>query len=176
MVRKLFELEVPEIYEGTVQIRGIVREPGERTKIAVSSRENDVDPVGACVGMKGSRIMTIIKEMHGEKIDIIEWAEDPVDYAVNALSRAEIVRVLIKDPSEKIMEVIVDNDHLSSAIGRKGQNVRLASRLIGWHIDIKSEEEKKKEIEAQMMPSSDIVDEEEVTSDEESESVDSEEK
>src|SRR5690606_25804012 len=107
LVRRLFELEVPEIYEGTVQIKALVREPGERTKIAVSSREPDVDPVGACVGMKGSRIMTIIKELRGEKIDIIEWAEDSVDFAVNALSPAEIVRVLIKEPSRRIMEVIV---------------------------------------------------------------------
>jgi transcription termination/antitermination protein NusA len=151
LVRKLFELEVPEIYEGTVQIKHLVREAGERTKIAVTSREPDVDPVGACVGMKGSRIMTIIKELRGEKIDIIEWAEDPVDFAVNALSPAEIVRVLIKEPSRRIMEVIVDNDNLSLAIGKKGQNVRLAAKLIGWHIDIKSEEEKRKEVESEMM-------------------------
>jgi N utilization substance protein A len=151
LVKKLFELEVPEIYEGTVQIKHLVREAGERTKIAVTSREPDVDPVGACVGMKGSRIMTIIKELRGEKIDIIEWAEDPVDFAVNALSPAEIVRVLIKEPSRRIMEVIVDNDNLSLAIGKKGQNVRLAAKLIGWHIDIKSEEEKRKEVENEMM-------------------------
>lgn len=153
LVCKLFELEVPEIYEGTVQIKGIVREPGERTKIAVYSRESDVDPVGACVGMKGSRIMTIIKELRGEKIDIIEWAEDPVDFAVNALSPAEIVRVLIKESPVRgrVMEVIVDNDNLSLAIGKKGQNVRLAARLIGCHIDIKSEEEKRKEVEGQML-------------------------
>ncbi|MBN2430423.1 MAG: transcription termination/antitermination protein NusA [Acidobacteria bacterium] len=151
LVKRLFELEVPEVYEGTVVIKGVVREPGERTKIAVMSREPDVDPVGACVGMKGSRIMTIIKEMRGEKIDIIEWAEDPVDFAVNALSPAEIVRVLIQDPSERVMEVIVDTDNLSLAIGKKGQNVRLAARLIGWHIDIKSEEEKRREIEGDLM-------------------------
>lgn len=150
LIRKLFELEVPEIFEGTVLIKHIVREPGERTKIAVTSREPDVDPVGACVGMKGSRIMTIIKELRGEKIDIIDWAEDPVDFAVNALSPADIVRVLIKEPANRIMEVIVDNDNLSLAIGKKGQNVRLAARLIGWHIDIKSEEEKRKEIEGEM--------------------------
>jgi len=151
LVKRLFELEVPEIYEGTVQIKTLVREPGERTKIAVASREPDVDPVGACVGMKGSRIMTIIKELRGEKIDIIEWAEDPVDFAVNALSPAEIVRVLIKEPARRIMEVIVDNDNLSLAIGKDGQNDRLAAKLIGWHIDIKSEEEKRKEIEHEMM-------------------------
>jgi len=151
LVKRLFELEVPEVYEGTVQIKCVVREPGERTKIAVMSRETDVDPVGACVGMKGSRIMTIIKEMRGEKIDIIEWAEDPVDFAVNALSPAEIVRVLIQDPSERVMEVIVDTDNLSLAIGKKGQNVRLAARLIGWHIDIKSEEEKRREIEGDLL-------------------------
>lgn len=150
LIRNLFMLEVPEISESTVVIKGIERESGERTKIAVWSREADVDPVGACVGMKGSRIMTIIKELRGEKIDIIEWAEDPVDFAVNALSPAEIVRVLIKEPSRKIMEVIVDNDNLSLAIGKKGQNVRLASRLIGWQIDIKSEEEKRREIEGEM--------------------------
>lgn len=150
LVKKLFELEVPEIYEATVLIKNIVREAGERTKIAVYSREPDVDPVGACVGMKGSRIMTIIKELRGEKIDIIEWAEDPVDFAVNALSPAEIVRVLIKEPGNRVMEVIVDNDNLSLAIGKKGQNVRLAAKLIGWHIDIKSEEEKRREIESEM--------------------------
>ncbi len=150
LIRHLFMLEVPEISEGTVIVKGIEREPGERTKIAVWSREADVDPVGACVGMKGSRIMTIIKELRGEKIDIIEWAEDPVDFAVNALSPAEIVRVLIKEPSRRIMEVIVDNDNLSLAIGKKGQNVRLASRLIGWQIDIKSEEEKRREVEGEM--------------------------
>jgi len=168
LVRRLFELEVPEVYESTVMIKGIIREPGERTKIAVTSREPDVDPVGACVGMKGSRIMTIIKELRGEKIDIIEWADDPVDFAVNALSPAEIVRVLIQDPSERVMEVIVDNDNLSLAIGKKGQNVRLAARLIGWHIDIKSEEEKRKEIESEILI---LEDTEELETDEKKEIV-----
>lgn len=147
---RLFEGEIPEVYDGTVVIKNAVREGGERAKVAVASRDDTVDPVGACVGMKGSRINAIIRELRGEKIDIISFSEDIVDYTVNALSPARISRVLIADPVERRLEVIVPEDQLSLAIGRKGQNVRLASKLLGWEIDIKSEEEKKQEILQQM--------------------------
>jgi transcription termination/antitermination protein NusA len=146
----LFEMEVPEIYDGTVQIRAVAREAGERTKIAVESRDKDVDPVGACVGMKGMRVQSIIRELRGEKIDIIPFSEETVAFAQKALSPAKVTRVQIVDPDEKRLEVIVEDTQLSLAIGKKGQNVRLASKLIGWNIDIKSEEEKRREIEAQM--------------------------
>jgi N utilization substance protein A len=146
----LFEMEVPEIYDGTVQIRAAAREAGERTKIAVASRDKDVDPVGACVGMKGMRVQSIIRELHGEKIDIIPYSEDTVTFAQKALSPAKVTRVQIIDPETKHLEIIVEDTQLSLAIGRKGQNVRLASKLIGWNVDIKSEEEKRQEIEAQM--------------------------
>jgi N utilization substance protein A len=146
---KLFEQEVPEIYDGTVQIRGAVREAGDRAKVAVYSRERDVDPVGACVGMKGTRVQAIIRELRGEKIDIVEWSEDPVNFVTNALSPAKVQRVSIVDDRERVMEVIVEDKQLSLAIGKKGQNVRLAAKLTGWRIDIKSEEEKRKEVEAQ---------------------------
>jgi N utilization substance protein A len=141
---------VPEIYDGTVQIKSIAREAGERTKIAVTSREKDVDPVGACVGMKGTRVQSIIRELRGEKIDIIQWNEDVVQFATNAISPAKVSRVSILDHAEKIMEMVVEDSQLSLAIGKKGQNVRLASKLIGWRIDIKSEEEKRAEIESQI--------------------------
>jgi N utilization substance protein A len=150
LVQRLFEMEVPEIYDGTVQIRAVAREAGERTKIAVESRDKDVDPVGACVGMKGMRVQSIIRELRGEKIDIIPWNEETVAFAQKALSPAKVTRVQIVDPEEKRLEVIVEDTQLSLAIGKKGQNVRLASKLIGWNIDIKSEEEKRVEIEAQM--------------------------
>lgn len=150
LVMRLFEQEVPEIYDGTVQIRGCAREPGERTKIAVLSRDRDVDCVGACVGMKGMRVQSIIRELRGEKIDIIEFSEDPVVFATHALSPAKISRVAIIDSMEKHMEVIVEDTQLSLAIGKKGQNVRLAAKLLGWRIDIKTEEEKRQEVEAQM--------------------------
>jgi N utilization substance protein A len=143
-------MEVPEIYDGTVQIRAVAREAGERTKIAVESRDKDVDPVGACVGMKGMRVQSIIRELRGEKIDIIPFNEETVAFAQKALSPAKVTRVQIIDPEEKRLEVIVEDTQLSLAIGKKGQNVRLASKLIGWNIDIKSEEEKRREIEAQM--------------------------
>jgi len=142
---------VPEIYDNTVTIKGCAREAGERTKIAVSSRDRDVDSVGACVGMKGMRVQSIIRELRGEKIDIIEYNEDPVAFATHALSPAKISRVTILDPAEKHMEVIVDDTQLSLAIGKKGQNVRLAAKLLGWRIDIKSEEEKRQEVEAQFV-------------------------
>ncbi|HUA85326.1 MAG TPA: transcription termination factor NusA [Bryobacteraceae bacterium] len=150
LVMRLFEQEVPEIYDNTVVIKGCAREAGERTKIAVSSRDRDVDSVGACVGMKGMRVQSIIRELRGEKIDIIEYNEDPVVFATHALSPAKISRVTILDPTEKHMEVIVDDTQLSLAIGKKGQNVRLAAKLLGWRIDIKSEEEKRQEVESQM--------------------------
>jgi N utilization substance protein A len=150
LVMRLFEQEVPEIYDNTVVIKGCAREAGERTKIAVSSRDRDVDSVGACVGMKGMRVQSIIRELRGEKIDIIEYNEDPVVFATHALSPAKISRVTVLDPMEKHMEVIVDDTQLSLAIGKKGQNVRLAAKLLGWRIDIKSEEEKRQEVESQM--------------------------
>jgi N utilization substance protein A len=150
LVQRLFEMEVPEIYDGTVQIRHAAREAGERTKVAVASRDKDVDPVGACVGMKGMRVQSIIRELRGEKIDIIPYSEETVAFAQKALSPAKVTRVQITDPESKKLEVIVEDSQLSLAIGKKGQNVRLASKLIGWDIDIKSEEEKRQEIEEQM--------------------------
>ncbi len=150
LVQRLFEMEVPEIYDGTVQIRHAAREAGERTKVAVMSRDKDVDPVGACVGMKGMRVQSIIRELRGEKIDIIPFSEETVAFAQKALSPAKVTRVQITDPEAKKLEVIVEDSQLSLAIGKKGQNVRLASKLIGWDIDIKSEEEKRQEIEEQM--------------------------
>ena len=150
LVQRLFEMEVPEIYDGTVQIRFAAREAGERTKVAVMSRDKDVDPVGACVGMKGMRVQSIIRELRGEKIDIIPYSEETVAFAQKALSPAKVTRVQIVDPEAKKLEVIVEDSQLSLAIGKKGQNVRLASKLIGWDIDIKSEEEKRREIEEQM--------------------------
>jgi N utilization substance protein A len=146
---KLFEQEVPEIYDGTVMIRGAVREAGDRAKVAVYSRERDVDPVGACVGMKGTRVQSIIRELRGEKIDIVEWSEDSILFVTNALSPAKVQRVSIVDDKERVMEVVVEDKQLSLAIGKKGQNVRLAAKLTGWRIDIKSEEEKRREVEAQ---------------------------
>ena len=159
LVQHLFQTEVPEIYDGTVQIRSIAREAGERTKIAVASRERDVDPVGACVGMKGSRVQSIIRELRGEKIDIIQWSDDILTFATNAISPAQVSRVTALDgpevPTEgveppRVMEIVVEDSQLSLAIGKKGQNVRLASKLIGWRIDIKSDEEKRAEIEDQL--------------------------
>lgn len=147
LVKRLFEQEVPEIYDGTVTIRACAREAGERTKIAVSSRDRDVDSVGACVGMKGMRVQSIIRELRGEKIDIIEFSDDPIGFATHALSPAKIGRVTILDPVERHMEVIVDDSQLSLAIGKRGQNVRLAAKLLGWKIDIKSEEEKRQEVQ-----------------------------
>ncbi|HZD33033.1 MAG TPA: transcription termination factor NusA [Candidatus Angelobacter sp.] len=150
LVSHLFQTEVPEIYDNTVVIRAIAREAGERTKIAVMSKDKDVDPVGACVGMKGMRVQSIIRELRGEKIDIIEYHEDPVTFAEKALQPAKVSRVTILEGHEKHLEVIVDDTQLSLAIGKKGQNVRLAAKLLGWKIDIKSEEEKRQEVEAQM--------------------------
>jgi N utilization substance protein A len=150
LVQRLFEMEVPEIYDGTVVIRTLAREAGERTKVAVYSKDPDVDCVGACVGMKGMRVQSIIRELRGEKIDIIEFNEDPLVFAANALSPAKINHVSVLEAEQKHLEVIVDDSQLSLAIGKKGQNVRLAAKLLGWRIDIKSEEEKRQEIESQM--------------------------
>jgi N utilization substance protein A len=135
---KLFELEVPEISEGIVQIMGVSREPGSRSKIAVSASESDVDPVGACVGMRGSRVQAVVQELRGEKIDIVPWSPDPAKYIYNALAPAECSRVIVDDSSQSL-EVIVPDDQLSLAIGRQGQNVRLAAKLMGWRIDVISE-------------------------------------
>jgi N utilization substance protein A len=150
LVQSLFQSEVPEIYDGTVNVRAIAREAGERTKIAVQSRDKDVDPVGACVGMKGMRVQSIIRELRGEKIDIIEFSDEVTTFAEKALQPAKVSRVSITDLTEKQLEVIVDDTQLSLAIGKKGQNVRLAAKLLGWKIDIKSEEEKRQEVEQQM--------------------------
>jgi N utilization substance protein A len=150
LVSNLFQSEVPEIYDNTVVIRAIAREAGERTKIAVQSRDKDVDPVGACVGMKGMRVQSIIRELRGEKIDIIEFSDEITTFAEKALQPAKVSRVSITDLGEKQLEVIVDDTQLSLAIGKKGQNVRLAAKLLGWKIDIKSEEEKRQEVEQQM--------------------------
>ncbi len=150
LLLRLFEMEVPEIYDGTVVIKSAVREPGERAKIAVTSNERDVDPVGACVGMKGSRVQAIIRELRGEKIDIIEWSDEPSVFAANSLSPAKVNKVRITDIDNRQMEVIVNEDQLSLAIGKRGQNVRLATKLVGWNIDIRSEEEIKREVTEQM--------------------------
>jgi N utilization substance protein A len=150
LVRKLFEMEVPEIYDGTVTIVSVARDSGERSKVAVRSKDRDVDPVGACVGMKGSRVQAVIRELRGEKIDIVQYDEDPTQYVRNGLNPASINRVAILDYDDRDMEVIVAEDQLSLAIGKRGQNVRLASKLVGWNLDIKSEVEKKAEVEAEM--------------------------
>lgn len=143
-VTRLFEAEVPEISENIVEIKAISRDPGGRTKIAVASNDSDVDAVGACVGMRGSRVQSIIQELRGEKVDIVPWSEDPARYVCNALSPAVVNKVVI-DENSRSMEVIVDDDQLSLAIGRKGQNVRLASQLTEWKIDIKTESRVKQE-------------------------------
>lgn len=160
LLKRLFEMEVPEIYDETVVIKAAVREPGERAKIAVTSNEKDVDPVGACVGMKGSRVQAIIKELRGEKIDIIEWSDEPSMFAANALSPARVSQVRITDIENRVMEVIVGEDQLSLAIGKKGQNVRLATRLVNWEIKIVNEDLLKQEIASkmgQMMASGEAV-------------------
>jgi len=146
---KLFEQEVPEIYDSTVVTKGAVREAGDRAKVAVYSRERDIDPVGACVGIKGTRVQAIIRELRGEKIDIVEWSEDPVTFVTHAMSPARVQRVTVVDATARVIEVVVEDSQLSLAIGKKGQNVRLAAKLAGWRIDIKSEEEKRAEVEAQ---------------------------
>jgi transcription termination/antitermination protein NusA len=137
---RLFEMEVPEIYEGIVESKGAVRDSSGRAKIAVVSHDKDVDPIGACVGLKGMRVKCVVQELRGEKIDIIQWTDDQVQYVRNALSPAKVARVYVND-AEKTMQVIVPDDQLSLAIGKRGQNVRLAAKLTHWKIDIKSESE-----------------------------------
>jgi len=138
-LEKLFHLEVPEMSEGIVRVVAVSREPGFRAKIAVSSSESDVDPVGACVGMKGSRVQNVVQELQGERIDIVTWSPDPAKYVYNALSPAHVSMVRVDEDAKSLL-VVVPNDQLSLAIGRQGQNVRLASRLLGWRIDVKSEQ------------------------------------
>ena len=140
LLERLFEMEVPEIYEGIVEIKGAVREPNGRAKIAVYSRDRAIDPIGACVGMRGVRVQSVVQELRGEKIDIVQWAEDPVSYVANALSPAKIYKINVNGES-RAMEVIVEDDQLSLAIGKKGQNVRLAAKLTKWRLDIKSRTE-----------------------------------
>ena len=141
---KLFEQEVPEVYEGIVEIKGAAREPGGRAKIAVVSHDPDVDPVGACVGMKGTRVQSVVQELRGEKIDIVHWTPDPAEFVCRALAPAKVAKIIM-DEDERSMEVIVPDDQLSLAIGRKGQNVRLASRLSGFKLDVRSESEAEEE-------------------------------
>ena len=138
LVKRLFELEVPEIEDGTVEIKGIAREAGSRTKMAVYTQFENVDPVGACVGTRGNRVQAIVDELHGEKIDIITWSEDPEVLIANVLSPSKVEKVIIPDPEEKSAIVVVPDYQLSLAIGKEGQNVRLAARVSGWKIDIKS--------------------------------------
>lgn len=149
LVKRLFELEVPEIHDGTVEIKNIAREPGSRTKIAVFSRDQNVDPVGACVGQKGTRVQAIVDELRGEKIDIIKWSSIPEEYISSSLSPAKVVRVDISE-DERSARVTVPDYQLSLAIGREGQNARLAAKLTGWKIDIKSESQLRAAIEQQM--------------------------
>jgi N utilization substance protein A len=137
---KLLELEIPEIANGTIEIRDIVRQPGERSKVAVESKERDIDPIGACIGVKGNRILAVSKELAGEKIDIIEWNPSPILYAKAALSPAKVENVLIQDTADKVLQASVSRDQLSLAIGKKGINVKLASRLVGWKISIQEEQ------------------------------------
>ena len=144
---RLFEMEVPEIFDGTVNIKGAVREGGDRAKVAVHSVEPDVDPVGACVGMRGARVQSVIRELRGEKIDIVQWDADLQQYATNSLKPARVNRVTVIDGDGRHLEVVVDEDQLSLAIGKRGQNVRLAGKLLNATIDIKSEEDKKRDVE-----------------------------
>ena len=146
-VRKLFEFEIPEIYEGVIEIKSVSRDPGSRSKVAVYSKNENIDPVGSCVGQKGVRIQNIINELHGEKIDVIEWNEDPAIYIAAALLPAQVMAVDIKE-EEKFAQVIVPDDQLSLAIGKSGQNARLAAKLTNWKIDIKSESQFRKMLEA----------------------------
>lgn len=150
LIKRLFELEVPEIHDGTVEIKSISREAGSRTKIAVFSKVENVDPVGACVGQKGARVQAVVDELRGEKIDIIKWSADPVDYISSSLSPAKVIRVDV-DEEEKSARVIVPDFQLSLAIGKEGQNARLAARLTGWKIDIKSESQLRATIEKELL-------------------------
>ena len=138
---KLLEMEIPEIADGNIVIKDIVRQPGERAKVAVVSKEKDIDPIGACIGVKGNRILAISSELQGEKIDVVEWSDNPMSYAKAALSPAKVDKVFILNKKEQILQALVPRDQLSLAIGKKGINVRLASRLVGWKIEIKNERE-----------------------------------
>lgn len=149
LLKRLFELEVPEIHDGIVEIKSVAREPGMRSKIAVFSKDEDIDPVGSCVGHKGMRVQTIVDELRGEKIDIVKWCMDPVKYIANSLSPAKVVSVEVNE-EEKISKVIVPDYQLSLAIGKEGQNARLAAKLTGWKIDIKSESQAKEDISAEV--------------------------
>ncbi|MFN7250799.1 MAG: transcription termination factor NusA [Anaerobacillus sp.] len=140
LLKRLFELEVPEIFDGTVELKSVAREAGDRSKIAVHAENPEVDPIGSCVGPKGQRVQTIVNELKGEKIDIVRWSEDPVEYVANALSPAKVVQVKVNE-AEKMTQVIVPDYQLSLAIGKRGQNARLAAKLTGWKIDIKSQSE-----------------------------------
>ena len=140
---KLFRQEVPEIYDNVIEVKSVARDPGSRAKIAVISRDTSIDPVGACVGMRGSRVQAVVNELQGEKVDIIPWSPDAATFIVNALQPAEVVKVVLDEDSARI-EVVVPDDQLSLAIGRRGQNVRLASQLTGWDIDILTEAEESK--------------------------------
>ena len=140
LIKRLFELEVPEIYDGIVEIHSVAREAGHRSKIAVSSRDEQVDPVGACVGHRGMRVQTVVNELRGEKIDVVPWSEDPKEFVANALRPAKVTRVEV-DEEEKVARVVVPDHQLSLAIGKEGQNARLAAKLTGWKIDIRSESE-----------------------------------
>ncbi|QOY34513.1 transcription termination factor NusA [Anaerobacillus isosaccharinicus] len=140
LLKRLFELEVPEIFDGTVELKSVAREAGDRSKVAVHAENPEVDPVGSCVGPKGQRVQTIVNELKGEKIDIVQWSEDPVEYVANALSPAKVVQVKVNE-EEKMTQVIVPDYQLSLAIGKRGQNARLAAKLTGWKIDIKSQSE-----------------------------------
>jgi N utilization substance protein A len=137
---KLFKLEVPEIYEGTIEIKSVARDPGSRAKICVTSKDKSIDPVGAGVGMRGSRVQAVVNELQGEKIDIIHWSEDPATLVINALAPAEVQKVVLDEASKRI-EVVIDENNLSKAIGRRGQNVRLASKLMNYEIDILTDQE-----------------------------------
>jgi transcription termination/antitermination protein NusA len=138
LVKRLFELEVPEIYNGVVEIKSISREAGSRSKVAVHSNDENIDPMGACVGPKGSRVQNIVDEVNNEKIDIIKWSKDPKEFISNSLSPAKVIDITITDENNKCARAVVDDSQLSLAIGREGQNVRLAAKLTGWKIDIKS--------------------------------------
>jgi len=157
MLAKLFEAEVPEIAEGIVEINAVVRDPGSRAKVAVSSNDRDIDPVGACVGMRGARVQNVVSELRGEKIDIIPWSEDIARFACNALSPAQVSKVFV-DEDNRTLEIIVADDQLSLAIGKRGQNVSLAARLTGCRIDIKSESKIADEVESQEFSSYDGTD------------------
>ncbi len=152
LVRALFDLEVPEIYDGTIEIKAIARDAGSRTKVAVYSNDPNVDAVGACVGMKGSRVRAVVEELSGEKIDIVRWSPDPVEFCANALNPADILDITL-DEANKSIQVMVPSDQLSLAIGKRGQNARLASKLIGWNIDISSDQETVGPEAAELFPS-----------------------